>query len=75
MNPSHECIFTLQAFYVNPHDPYDLHWPLRHGSLNVHDGVGGSLTAIAQDLEDIWGTIIQEQLDIPLKDLKVSVFF
>ncbi len=46
---------------------------MRRGHLNVHKGLGGSLTAITQDLTDIWGEIIQEQLDIPLKDLKVSV--
>lgn len=42
------------------------------GQLNVHSGPGGSLTAVLADLETIWGHVIQKQLDIPLKDLKVE---
>lgn len=61
----------MQALYVNPEDYYNLHWPMRRGRLNVHKGVGGSLTAVLQDLELIWGSAIQNILDIPLKDLKV----
>lgn len=38
----------------------------------MHSGPGGSLTAVLADLETIWGHIIQKQLDIPLKDLKVG---
>lgn len=38
----------------------------------MHTGPGGSLTAALADLETIWGHIIQKQLDIPLKDLKVG---
>ena len=62
-----------QAFYTRPKDCYDLHWPMRCGRLNVHFGVGGSLNAISQDLEDIWSEAIQGYLDIPLKDLKVGI--
>lgn len=42
------------------------------GQLNVHSGPGGSLTAVLAELETIWGHVIQKQLDIPLKDLKVE---
>ena len=45
---------------------------MRCGHLNVHNGPGGSLTAVMEDLELIWGTAIQTNLDIPLKDLHVS---
>ena len=46
---------------------------MRRGRLNIHPGVGGSLSAIVQDLEDLWGEAIEEHLDIPLKDLKVAI--
>ncbi len=62
---------NFQAFYTNPKDPYSLHWPMRRGRLNLHDGVGGSLTAIVQDLVDIWAYALENQLDIPIKDLMV----
>lgn len=38
----------------------------------MHSGPGGSLTAVLADLETIWGHVIQKQLDIPLRDLKVG---
>lgn len=60
---------------MNPSDCYDVHWPIVRGQLNVHSGPGGSLTAVLADLETIWGHIIQKQLDIPLKDLKVGETF
>ena len=47
---------------------------MRRGRLNVHAGIGGSLSSISQDLEDIWGEAIEGHLDIPLKDLKVFYF-
>ena len=47
---------------------------MRRGRLNIHPGVGGSLSAIAQDLHDIWGEAIEGHLDIPLKDLMVRFF-
>ena len=52
-------------------DPYNLHWPFRRGKLNLHAGPGGTLTAVLQDIHDIWSYAIQNFLDIPIKDLKV----
>lgn len=57
---------------MNPSDCYNTHWPIVRGQLNMHTGPGGSLSATLADLETIWGHIIQKQLDIPLKDLKVG---
>ncbi|XP_078341111.1 actin-related protein 8-like [Crassostrea virginica] len=64
-------IVGQEALYVNPADNYDLHWPMKHGRLNTHDGPGGTVTAVLADLETIWATAIQKHLDIPLKDLKM----
>lgn len=68
--PFHPVI--MQALHVNPSDCYNIHWPVIRGQLNVHSGPGGSLTAVLADLETIWSHVIQKQLEIPLKDLKVG---
>lgn len=65
----------IQALYVNPSDCYNIHWPIVRGQLNIHTSSGGSLTAVLADLETMWSYIIQKQLDIPLKDLKVGEIF
>lgn len=57
---------------MNPSDCYNTHWPIVRGQLNMHTGPGGSLSATLADLETIWSHVIQKQLDIPLKDLKVG---
>jgi len=57
---------------VNPKEPYNLHWPMRRGCLNIHDGLGGSISAVLQDLEDIWSTVLSTRLDIARADLKAS---
>lgn len=62
----------LQALHVSPTDCYNIHWPIVRGQFNLHSGPGGSLTAVLTDLETLWGHVIQKQLDIPLKDLKVG---
>ncbi|CAG5136172.1 unnamed protein product, partial [Candidula unifasciata] len=59
-----------EALYIHPKDNYRLTWPMRRGRLNVHEGPGGSLTSVLADLETIWGHVLQEHLEIPLKDLK-----
>ncbi|ELT94986.1 hypothetical protein CAPTEDRAFT_229124 [Capitella teleta] len=59
-----------EALHMDPSEPYDLHWPIRHGRLHLHRGPSGSLSSVLKDLEDIWGWVIRYKLDVPLKDLK-----
>ncbi|CAL1544546.1 unnamed protein product [Lymnaea stagnalis] len=59
-----------EALYIPHKENYRLSWPMRRGRLNVHDGPGGSLTSILADLETIWSHVLQEHLEIPIKDLK-----
>ena len=61
----------VKALMVEQNKDYNLHWPMRRGHLNVHDGPCGTLTSVLADLELIWGHALQNMLDIPLKDLKV----
>jgi actin-related protein 8 len=58
------------ALMVSPKEPYDLHWPIRRGSFNLHPGVGGTVSAVLQDLEDIWSTALDTYLSIPCTDVK-----
>ena len=66
---------STQALYIHPDEPYSLHWPMRGGHLNLHDGPGGSLTAVCADLETLWAYAIQTHLAIPLRDLGVCFPF
>lgn len=63
-------IIGKEALMVEQNKDYNLHWPMRRGHLNVHDGPCGTLTSVLADLELIWGHALQNMLDIPLKDLK-----
>ena len=60
--------------YIKPSEAYRLSWPISCGQLNVCPNISGmSVTALIQDIQDIWGYAIQEYLDIPIKDLKVEL--
>ena len=63
---------TLQVLYVHPPDHFNVHFPFRRGDLNIHSGVGGSLSSVLADLEAIWGHCIEKLLEIPRSDLKVN---
>ncbi|CAH1797829.1 unnamed protein product [Owenia fusiformis] len=65
-----EYLVGEEALYVKPSDQYDLHWPLRRGCFNIHEGHNGTPTSVIQDMEHIWGHVISNLLDIPLKDLR-----
>lgn len=63
--------YHFQALFIKPESNFFRHWPMKRGQLNIHPGVGGSLSSILADLEVLWGTAISNLLGIPLKDLKV----
>ena len=52
---------------------YNIHFPWRRGHLNLHAGIGGSLSSVLSDLEDIWSWSIVEKLGISLKALPVNL--
>lgn len=60
--------------YVKPDAGYSFHWPMRRGRLNLHEGPGGTLSAVMEDIEQLWGSALETFLDIPVKDLKVLTF-
>ncbi|XP_002730533.1 actin-related protein 8-like [Saccoglossus kowalevskii] len=65
-----EYVVGEEALYISPQDCYNFHRPFRCGGLNLHQGIGGSLTSVIQDLQIIWSSAIENQLEIPVKDLK-----
>lgn len=56
-------------FRLDPEAPYNIHYPIRRGLLNLHGGVGGSLFNVIDQLQAIWEYAITVKLGIPLKDL------
>lgn len=52
---------------LNPNGEFNLHFPIRRGDFNLHGGVGGSVTAVIADLQDIWEHVLQTHLKIPLR--------
>lgn len=66
-----DCLIGEEALHIKPGDRYQVHWPMRRGRLNLHDGPGGTLTAVLEDIETLWSIAIQTHLDIPIKDLKI----
>ncbi|XP_077998073.1 actin-related protein 8-like [Glandiceps talaboti] len=65
-----ECVVGEEALYISAEDCYNFHRPYRCGMLNVHQGIGGSLTAVMEDLFVIWSTALEKHLEIPVKDLR-----
>lgn len=52
---------------LNPSGEFNVHFPIRRGDLNIHKGIGGSMTAIIADLQEIWEYALQTYLKIPLR--------
>lgn len=52
---------------LNPNGDFNLHLPIRRGDFNLHGGVGGSITAIIADLQEIWEYVLKNYLNIPLR--------
>nr|SVE93502.1 EOG090X02LT [Scapholeberis mucronata] len=59
-----------QILYTNPVDHFNVHFPFRHGDLNIHSGVGGSLSSVMADLETIWSHCIVNLLEVSRAELK-----
>lgn len=55
------------VIHLDPNGEFNRHFPIRRGELNLHAGVGGSLTAVMADLQDIWQYVLKVHLGINLK--------
>ncbi|XP_066935887.1 actin-related protein 8-like [Clytia hemisphaerica] len=58
-----------EALNLQSNAPFHCRWPIKHGQLNLHDGVGGTPSALAEDIVTLWGNAIETLLNIPIGDL------
>jgi len=65
-----EVVVGDDVLTLDPALPYNIHFPFRRGDLNTHSGIGGSLTSILVDLQDIWTRSIEKHLNISPADFK-----
>lgn len=65
--PNLETIFGEEILDLDPNGQYNVHFPMRRGELNVHSNVGGSLTCVLADLQEIWEYVLQCKMDIKLR--------
>ncbi|XP_053687673.1 actin-related protein 8 [Sabethes cyaneus] len=59
-----------ETLWLNPAGEFNLHFPIRRGELNLHKNIGGSMTGVMSDLQDIWQYVLRHRLKIDLKHLK-----
>lgn len=54
---------------LDPKSDFNIHFPWRRGDLNLHGNVGGSLTAVLADLQQIWESVLHCLMGISSEDL------
>lgn len=71
IKPEGDMVVGTDIFYLDPREPFNVHFPYQRGDFNIHSGPGGSITAVLADLETIWTYIIENNLQICAKELKM----
>jgi actin-related protein 8 len=62
-----ETIIGDDVLSLDPSDNYNIHFPMKRGELNLHSGVGGSITSVINDLQEIWEYVLQNHLQVDLR--------
>ncbi|XP_022193357.2 actin-related protein 8 [Nilaparvata lugens] len=70
IKPEKNIVVGNEVLYLDPALDFNVHFPIKRGDLNVHNGVGGSLTAVLADLQAIWSFILEYKFGISHKDFK-----
>jgi len=65
-----EVVVGDDVLSLDPALPYNVHFPYQRGDLNTHAGIGGSLTSILVDLQEVWTRSIEKHLHISPADFK-----
>ena len=65
-------VCNVQALWISPREPYELHWPVRRGRPVSSRGHVSKESVLA-DLESLWAAAIKEKLGIEQADFKVRV--
>nr|XP_018899502.1 PREDICTED: actin-related protein 8 isoform X2 [Bemisia tabaci] len=71
VKPESDTVIGDDVLLLNPDLDYNIHFPMQRGQLNLHSGIGGSLTSVLANMESIWTYLIRNKLDISIKDLKL----
>lgn len=66
VHPNLEVVFGEEILDLDPFGEYNVHFPLRRGEFNLHSNVGGSITAVLADLQEIWEYVLQCKMNINL---------
>lgn len=65
--PNQNVVIGDDVIRLDPNGEFNVHFPVRRGDFNLHDGIGGSMTAILADLQEIWEYALKTYLKIPLR--------
>ena len=68
--PDCDSISGIQVLYLPPNSGYRVWKPIKNGCLNLSPSQ--SLSSMRSQLEDLWTRAIEEYLDLPRKEFKVS---
>lgn len=63
------CVVGAEVLRLDPTGPFNIHFPIRRGDFNLHDGLNGSMFSVLDDLRIIWEYSIKNYLEVNLKDL------
>ncbi|XP_058461136.1 actin-related protein 8 [Malaya genurostris] len=65
-----DTVIGEEVLWLNPEGEFNLHFPIKRGELNLHKDIGGSLTGVIADLQEIWEYVLKNRLKIDLKQLR-----
>lgn len=65
--PNLEVVFGEEVLDLDPNGEYNIHFPMRRGEFNIHPNVGGSMTCVLADLQEIWEYVLQCKMNIKLR--------
>lgn len=65
--PNLEVVFCEEILDLDPYGEYNIHFPMRRGEFNLHPNVGGSMTCVLADLQEIWEYVLQCKMGINIK--------
>lgn len=64
--PELDVVFGEEVLDLDPYGEYNIHFPIRRGEFNLHGNVGGSITGVLADLQEIWEYVLQCKMNINL---------
>jgi actin-related protein 8 len=62
-------VVGAEVLRLDPKSPFNLHFPIRRGEFNIHDGINGSICSVLSDMRLIWEYAIKNYLEVNLRDL------